>query len=195
MQKDDTDCVKMLLASGASVNAPLKENADGVTALYVMGVRGNEGSTRALLRAGANRLASVGAGATAVHVAAQNGHTGVLKLLLDNSATSTDSEETAEMENSMAIVTDAQMQSLVAAKMRNGVFATYLAAQNGKTACLALLLDAKADVHSPVPDGSTCLHAAVQGGHNDCVRLLLQRGGKVTQNQSCRNHLSYDFFV
>jgi ankyrin repeat protein len=184
IQKDDTECVKLLLKHSADVNAPLKEKCGGVSALYVCAVRGNMECTKVLLCAGANRLAAVDAGATAVHVAAQNGHAAVLRLLINADPSSTESDSTALAENKFVKFTPDEIKNLIAATMKNGVSATYLAAQNGKRDCLAVLLDANADVHSAVPDGSTCLHAAVQGGHTDCVQLLLQRGGDLTKESS-----------
>ncbi len=57
-----------------------------------------------------------------------------------------------------------------------GMHLTTFAAMRGSRECLALLLDAGADVNAVDSFGQTALIAACWGGRVDCVRDLLSRG-------------------
>ena len=57
----------------------------------------------------------------------------------------------------------------------------HLAAAAGRTECVDLLIEAGMDVNyvGGPSKTSTMLHEACRKGHNDCITLLLQRGGKM----------------
>jgi ankyrin repeat protein len=91
-------------------------------------------------------------GATAVLVAARQGHLDCLRLLLDEGAT-----------------INYQMPS-------NGTSALLLAAMHGRTSCLQLLIERGANINIRTTLGVTPLFIATQEGHEECVRILLDRG-------------------
>jgi hypothetical protein len=87
---------------------------------------------------------------TGLHLASENGHEAVVKLLLETKA-------------------DVNVQD------NDGGTALYLAARHGHEAVVKLLLEAKADVN--VQDnyvGVTALHRAALNGHEAVVKLLLE---------------------
>ena len=63
-----------------------------------------------------------------------------------------------------------------AATKPGGFTATYRAAQFGNTACLQVLVEAKADVHLAEDDGATPAWIAAQNGNLDCLKLLKAGG-------------------
>ena len=72
---------------------------------------------------------------------------------------------------------------LPAADAESRHVALALAAQHGHTAIMRLLLDAGEDPNRFNPDGyhshSTPLHQAISSGHEDMVRLLVERGARL----------------
>ena len=86
---------------------------------------------------------------TGIHLAAMNGHSDVVRLLLEAGADK-----------------DAAMQ--------HGTTALHPAAANGHSDVARLLLEAGADNDAAMQHGTTALHKAALHGHLDVVRLLLE---------------------
>jgi ankyrin repeat protein len=90
-----------------------------------------------------------------LYVAAQNGHTSVVQLLLEHKDPKVDLE----------------------IKNKYGVTPLWIAAQNGQTSVVQLLLehkDPKVDIETKDKDGTTPLWIAAQHGHTSVVKLLLE---------------------
>ena len=86
-----------------------------------------------------------------LYIAAENGHTDIVKLLLDSKA------------------------GVNARITGTGETPLYAAAQNGHTDTVKLLLDHKADVNACCnDDGATPLWAAVKFGHTEVEKVLLR---------------------
>ena len=109
----------------------------------------NPSMAKLLLEKGAD------ARATALMLAANNGHEAVARLLLQHGAD-------------------------VAAASNNGVTALMCAAEGGHEAVAQLLLQHGADVKAASNDGYTALICAAQGGHEAVAKVLLQHGADVT---------------
>jgi ankyrin repeat protein len=96
-------------------------------------------------------------GATALQLAARNGHTSVIQLLLAKGADVNTKNDKAET-------------------------AAYWAARNGHTAVLKLLLLEKAHVLTKDYEGWTALDWGVLGGNSEVLRLLLEHGTDISAN-------------
>ncbi|EPE36656.1 Ankyrin repeat-containing protein [Glarea lozoyensis ATCC 20868] len=96
-------------------------------------------------------------GATALQLAARNGHMSVIQLLLANGADVNTKNDKAET-------------------------AVYWAARNEHTAVLELLLLEKAHVLTKDYEGWTALDWGVLGGNNEVLRLLLEHGTDISAN-------------
>jgi ankyrin repeat protein len=84
--KGHTDCARVLLALGASVNRGKSDS--GATALYIGAQEGHLPVVRLLLQHGAavNQSTEYADGSTPVHMAAGEGHFDVVKLLVQHGA-------------------------------------------------------------------------------------------------------------
>ncbi|KAL1725754.1 hypothetical protein EV714DRAFT_277198 [Schizophyllum commune] len=91
---------------------------------------------------------------TVLHLAAEHGHSGVAKLLLERGAR-------------IAARTEQQNTPLI------------VAARNGQEDVIRLLLDKGADIEDCGKDGNTSLHRAAERGHHGTVSLLLDRGARI----------------
>ena len=109
-----------------------------------------------LIEAGADVNLRNRFGTTPLFMASQNGHTGVVKLLLANKA------------------------DVNAALKTDGRTPLFMASQNGHTWVVKLLLANKADVNvARKTDDVTSLFAASYNGHTEIVKLLLAAGANV----------------
>ena len=96
-------------------------------------------------------------GATVLHLAAENGHADVVKILVDEGAD----------------VAAAYRQS---GGSMSGSTALHWAARLGHEGVVTILLDAGADVDAKKRWGGTALHDAARGGHVGVLRILLDVG-------------------
>ncbi|CAE7565976.1 Ank1 [Symbiodinium sp. CCMP2456] len=159
--KGNVAVVRFLLDSGARVNMQCVPG-DGTYAvtfaspLYVGCQNCNEEIVQILLDARANVDERTADGATALMVAAQNGHENLLSLLLAACPTAT-----VNLEDS------------------TGLTALYFAAQNGHAGIVRMLLKAGASTEVCSHDGATPLFKAAQNGHQKAVAVLLQHRADV----------------
>jgi ankyrin repeat protein len=116
-------CLKALVTIGGADTAL----NDGCSALYAACFTGHAGMTKLLLNAGACAYTPVENGDTPVHVAARNGHSECLQLLLSNSH---------------GAVEDERRESYCACTTLDGVTPLHAAAASGHEVCLRVLLAA-----------------------------------------------------
>lgn len=124
--------------------------------LRVAAMEGKQDRIEALLREGAAPDGADGRGCTALHGAAQWGHPGIVKLLLDKGADPNVAES-------------------------GGLAGTALtrAAVNGHFDIVKMLVDAKADVNATDYEKRTGLHLAIQTGREDIALYLIDAGTAV----------------
>lgn len=120
---------------------------------------GNLGVVRKILGAGANPNMRRQDGATPLMLASEEGHTEVVRALLEHGA-------------------DAN-----AARTDIGARALLFASQNGHLEIAKLLLQRGADVKAKANDGKTALMAASLDGHVEIARLLIEKGAVVNETK------------
>jgi ankyrin repeat protein len=165
----DTASVWALL--GADPTLVLRAGEHGKTALHVAAEHDQVGVASLLLEAGADASARTAWGATALEWAATMGSRRVGAMLVAR----------GEARPSLAVAAGLGMLHEVQARLAEGTrdsldVALYLAARNGASEIVALLLDHGASVDAKGFFGGTALHWAAINGHADTVRLLLERG-------------------
>lgn len=153
--------VRFLLDCGAHVNLQAGPG-DGTHAvapfaspLYNACQNGNEEIVQLLLGARAKVHERTADGATALMVAAQNGHEKVFSRVL------------------------AAGETTVNLETPTGLTALYFAAQNGHTGIVSMLLKATASTEGRSRDGAAALFKAAQNGHQEAVVPLLQHRADV----------------
>eukprot|EP00966_Prymnesium_polylepis_P139678 3227336-Prymnesium_polylepis.2 len=157
--RDDVDDVEEAMATGISPDTVHEER----TALYRAAECGsNQGkSDSAFIRSAKEERFD---GTTPAYIAAREGHAHTLELLISAKANvlmSVNAHEDADnskTERSLA----------------------WAAAQNGRTACLQLLIDSKADLHKRDRSGSTPAFKATENCQLPCLLLLVQAGADLT---------------
>ncbi|XP_071508793.1 uncharacterized protein [Diadema antillarum] len=90
-----------------------------------------------------------------LHIAAENGHTGVVELLVD------------------------KFKANVSARTKDGSTLMHIASQCGHPETALAFLKKGVPLHMPNKAGAVCLHAAAKRGHTAVVRALLQKGASV----------------
>ncbi|MDF2966103.1 MAG: Pfs, and Ankyrin domain protein [Rickettsiaceae bacterium] len=197
--------VKLFLEHNADVNSCMN---DGTTPLIVAAEIGDVDFFVRLLKDGADVNKAMDNGATPLILAVQNDHVEVVKLLLeheadvnkamDNGATpliiaSRDGKEElvkllinngADVDKCMGNSTDqndSSALSKLSALLAAGPNSLILAAQNGHTGIVKLLLSKIKDVNKAMNDGTTPLMKAAQNGHIEIVELLIAKGADVNK--------------
>lgn len=154
-EKGHVEVIRFLIANNADINLPV-QNSWGGSALLVAARLGQEQAVATLLelKASLDACANEAPENTnekwmrhAIHLAAQYGHSNIVRLLLANNV-------------------DVNTQTA------NGNTAVYTASSYGKPAVLAILIDLKASLSIPC-EGWHPIHGAAKWGHADIVRLLV----------------------
>ena len=161
-----TEVVETFLAGGVSFETPAVGGADQLNALSLACQYGHEAIARLLLERGAKILPDP-AGYWPQHLAAREGHAGVLRLLVDAF-------------NGDAAMIDAPDKYSQSTPLSH-------AASEGHAESVKVLLAAGADVHAVDEFKRTPIHYAAWQGHIDCVNLLIDAGATlpptVSQNE------------
>lgn len=164
--KGNVQVVALLLGKGASLQAATKH---GDTALMMAAARGNYDAVQLLLAGGAQINATNSAGITPLFLAVSgssirnypnNRHFAVAKLLIDKGA------------------------QVNTAEKKHGQSPLMMAAVQGDSEMLKLLLAAKADVKQQSAIGFTPLMYAILEGRPECVAILLENGSDVHHQSS-----------
>ena len=142
----------------------------------------------------------------AIHIAAYNGNTGVVRLLcqeygVDGNCSTSETLEEPPLKGItplywaavkghielMKLLIDITDDGHNARCTEDGATPLYIAAYNGHTEVVKLLLDHKADVNASRTDGgATPLYIAAYSGHTEVVTLLLDH--KADVNASCTDN-------
>jgi ankyrin repeat protein len=199
----DHELVEALLARGAEVNV---RNVFGATPLAEAAKLGDPRLVKMLLDGGADAEGATPEGETALMLAIKLSHLPVVELLLSAGANvnavershnqtplmwaAAASKHAPEMVRMLLAKGadvrprarfndwDSQISSEPRAQYRpvGGLNALHYAAREGCYACVAALLDAGAPIDIPTPEGVTALMLAIDNGHNEVAKLLLDRG-------------------
>ncbi len=201
VRHDDADLVDRLIRAGADVKAA---NRYGVTPLSLACVNGNAAIIEKLLKAGADANELGPQDETPLMTVARTGSVPAAKVLLAHGA-KVDARETWHGETALmwaaaqqhpemvkalidagadvnAMSTVVKWERQVTAEPRDkwlppGGFAPLMfAAREGCVECAKVLIDAKANVNQPDPDGITPMVNSIFNGHYDVAMLLLERG-------------------
>jgi ankyrin repeat protein len=200
----DAARVKQLIKAGAPVN---KANLFGATPLGEAARRGDAAVLKVLLEAGADPESANAEGETALMSVARTGNVEAAKLLLKHGAR-IDAREKWGGQTALiwaAAQNQADMVRYLASKgadvnargavrewerrvtaegrpkdmNRGGLTAMLYAAREGHVQTLQALIEARADLNLPDPDGTTPLIVALMNGHWDAAKLLIDAGADV----------------
>lgn len=161
----------MLLKAGAD---PKAVNQEGETALHAVARTGNIEAAKLLLKAGANiESRETWGGQTALHWAASQDQPDMVRFLVSRGADP----------DARAAVRDWQRRVTAEGRpkdMNRGGFTPLLfAARDGHAESVSALLQGKADINLPDPDGTTPLLLTLINGHWDTAKLLIDSGANV----------------
>ena len=184
--------VRQLIAAGADVNAASTAQADK-TPLHLATLGGFREIVALLLEHGANPNVTAnysGNGVTPLMGAAALGNSEIAALLLQHKADPNlaDSNGNTALLNAMQKQSPAAVRALLAggANPDNQTVSGYptlvLAVANNAAAnkeVLAALIEAKANVNLPDPEGKTALHWVAEKNRKDLVELLVKAGADV----------------
>jgi uncharacterized protein len=177
---------QLLIDAGADVK---KANSYGVTALYVAARAGDAGATRMLLAAGADANAALPAsGETVLMTAAKGGNPEVVSALLTGGIDGVSLAQLGEARAAARIAEAAGYSLLTNPAIANnyadvnarerwyGRTALMIAAAEGHSDVVGLLVDAGSDLNLVDEEGSTALSLARSYGHLDVAALLSNAG-------------------
>ncbi|GLT80430.1 hypothetical protein SLA2020_518690 [Shorea laevis] len=187
------EILSLLLESGVDINL---RNYRGQTALMQACQHGHWEVVQTLILFGANiHKADYLNGGTALHLAALNGHSRCIRLLLVDYIPSIpdcwnllikksrNRESTSEFD-------EGALREVINRTADGGITALHMSALNGHVESVQLLLDLGASVNEVTVEdgttidligaGSTALHYAACGGNAQCCQILIARGASVT---------------
>jgi ankyrin repeat protein len=182
--------VRQLIAAGANVNAVSSAQGDG-TPLHLATLGGYREIVALLLEHGANPNVTANlsrSGVTPLMSAAALGNSEIASLLLKHKADPnlTDSSGNTALLNAVQKQSPATVRALLAGganpdtQTANGYPALVIAVTDtGSKEVLAALIEAKANVNAPDPEGKTALHWAAERNRKDLIELLVKAGADV----------------
>ncbi|XP_058085924.1 E3 ubiquitin-protein ligase XBAT33-like [Magnolia sinica] len=204
--KGHNEIVSLLLENGADVNT---RNYCGQTALMQACRYGHWEVVQTLLLFRSNvTRADYLSGRTALHFAAVNGHVRCIRLVVADFLPSAPYEVIAsEVDGdsddglSRQRFDHSALSKFVSKAADGGITALHMAALNGYSDCVQLLLDIHANVSAVtfrygtsmdlIGAGSTPLHYAACGGNLKCCQILLARGAS-HKTLNCNGWLPFD---
>ncbi|KAJ9689140.1 hypothetical protein PVL29_014675 [Vitis rotundifolia] len=183
------EIVSLLLESGVDINL---RNYRGQTALMQACQHGHWEvvQTLVLFRANIHRADYLNGG-TALHLAALNGHSRCIRLLLADYIPSIPDlwnilRKRSNREESISEFDEGALCQVINRPADGGITALHMAALNGHVETLQLLLDLGASLSEVTVEdgttidligaGSTPLHYAACGGNAQCCQILIARG-------------------
>ncbi|CAM4769653.1 unnamed protein product [Rotaria magnacalcarata] len=179
----NVEILKLLIDNGANVN--LKDNK-GLRPLHYAAWQGRSEPVFILLRRGANVNEQSTSGDTPLHLACQYGHNEIVQLLLFHQADPTivnrrilTSLDLACENGRFDVVSSLVQNSLCQRMILNNNeqnCALHLAARNGHTDIVRLLLLNGMDINRTTINDGTALHVACRNGRYETAKLLLECG-------------------
>jgi ankyrin repeat protein len=169
----NSEILRLLLKAGANADSP---NPEGQTALLAVARTGNVEAARLLLEFGATVDArEKWGGQTALMWASARRHPAMMRLLIESGADV----------NARGTVRNYQRHVTAEGRPKNldsGGFTPLLyAARENCMECVEVLLDHRADIDLPDPDGVSPLHLAIMNANWDLARQLILAGADVNQ--------------
>ncbi|KAL3643115.1 putative E3 ubiquitin-protein ligase xbos32 [Castilleja foliolosa] len=188
------EIVSLLLESGVDINL---KNYRGQTALMQACQYGHWEVVQILILFKANiHRADYLNGGTALHLAALNGHSSCIRLLLADYIPSIPNfcsilrKKSKNDDESVSEFDEGALHEVISRAADGGVTALHMAALNGHAGTVHLLLDLRASVSDKtvedgtmidlIGSGSTPLHYAACGGNAQCCQLLIVNGASLT---------------
>ncbi|GMH43187.1 hypothetical protein BSKO_11109 [Bryopsis sp. KO-2023] len=176
--------------SQLDVDAP---NKIGFTPLHAAAMNGSVSIAKSILDAGGEREARDAKGETPLLIAAAQGQTRMVTLLLENYNVDVDASNSvgetplyvASVGGHVAVV-DVLLKNGAdtEASINNGFTPLMVAAQEGQTRVMSKLLEKKANVHAANNNGETPLLIAALEGYQSAVALLLDNGADILAAQN-----------
>ncbi|KAL1548899.1 putative E3 ubiquitin-protein ligase xbos32 [Salvia divinorum] len=187
------EIVSLLLESGVDINL---RNYRGQTALMQACQYGHWEVVQILILFKANiHRADYLNGGTALHLAALNGHSRCIRLLLADYIPSIPNfcsilRKKSKNDESVSEFDQGSLHEVISRPADGGITALHMAALNGHADTVHLLLDIGASASSVTVEdgttidligaGSTPLHYAACGGNAQCCQLLIAKGASLT---------------
>jgi ankyrin repeat protein len=169
----DVAILKLLLEAGADADSP---NSEGQTALMAVARTGNVEAAKLLLKHGAkvDAVEQFG-GQTALMWASARLHPQMMKLLLSKGA----------QINARSVVRNWERHITAEGRAKDvntgGLTPLLYAARENCLECVNVLLDRRADVNLPDPDGVAPVTIAMMNGNWDVAKRLILAGADVNQ--------------
>ncbi len=180
----DVDRVKLLISTGADVNA---KNADRRTPLHLAAALGGKDAVLMLVRSGADINAKDKNSRTPLHIAATAYKTDVVKLFVAGGAdvNAKDQAGRTPLHVAVGVGADAIVEVLITggadvnAKDQAGRTPLHLAAATPDIVLARLLIANSAEIDAPDREGATPLYLAVETNQKDLAQLLIEKGADV----------------
>ncbi|GLH09580.1 Transient receptor potential channel pyrexia [Gryllus bimaculatus] len=140
---------------------------------------GNLAAVKALVLAGVDVGIRNQRGKTVLQIAAAGGHSEIVELLLRQHQDSEDDLQSAaaqeQLQEALMNAVDSSVNKLLISKLGRsaGVEVLHRAACKGRLLLLHDLLHSGVDPNAVDVNGWTALHLAADGGHSECVKILL----------------------
>jgi ankyrin repeat protein len=149
--------------------------------LFTAVASGNSTEVQSLLDRGMDANSTTQEGQSLLMIAARQGDVGMVRLLLDRKANPNQRTPTNETAIMFAAFqgqgeTVKLLHSRGAAVNKDGWTPLHYAAFQGHLAICRYLLENKAEINAPAPNGATALMLAARNEHPAVVKLLLQDG-------------------
>nr|XP_009667348.1 PREDICTED: ankyrin repeat and SOCS box protein 3 isoform X1 [Struthio camelus australis]XP_009667349.1 PREDICTED: ankyrin repeat and SOCS box protein 3 isoform X1 [Struthio camelus australis]XP_009667350.1 PREDICTED: ankyrin repeat and SOCS box protein 3 isoform X1 [Struthio camelus australis]XP_009667351.1 PREDICTED: ankyrin repeat and SOCS box protein 3 isoform X1 [Struthio camelus australis]XP_009667352.1 PREDICTED: ankyrin repeat and SOCS box protein 3 isoform X1 [Struthio camelus austra len=182
---NSSECLRLLICAAPSDNYIKSETFEGMCALHLSASHGCLESVSILLEAGADPNEVTTEATTPLFLAVENGHSGIVKLLLQYGAninghhswSGWNSLHQASFQGYTEII------KILLEKGANkeceddfGITPLFVAAQYGKLESLRMLVSYGANINCQAKDKATPLLIAAQEGHAKCAELLLSKG-------------------
>jgi ankyrin repeat protein len=161
---------------------PDAADAGGLTAIQSAASGGHGHIVQLLRNSGALSTASTGSSQIALMNAAKSGDEQAVKVLLAAGASAESKDDTGMSPLTVAVIAG---HTAIVALLIQGLTgpldsSLQLAAMEGHTPVMAVLMDKGASLHATSVDGRTPMMFAARYGHTEAAKLLRQRGASVT---------------